>query len=327
MTKQDFFKLAEKYANGTCSEAEEKAFEAYFKELDSKASPLNTWSLTKLEQSRLRMIQDINRSTATPASQYNDEKTSSRTAWAVAASIALLLISSWYYFSSDQPEPGVALITKTTEPGQKATIKLSDGSIVRLNSGSSITYPETFSTGSIREIKLEGEAFFSVEEDKIKPFRVITGSLVTTVLGTSFNISALPSGADVKVTVASGKVNVSSNSTSGIEEYLTPGQQLTYSKETATVMIRSVDLDKHLAWKDGILLFDKTGISEALERLSRWYGVEFTGTAGSNDCLVTATYEDEALVNILESFRFIYGLEYELASNDAVVIKKIACSE
>ena len=125
--------------------------------------------------------------------------------WRVAASIAIVLgIAIVLYLS--QSTTGINYLTKSTERGQKATITLSDGSTVRLNSESSITYPESFAE-EIRELELVGEAFFDIKKDQDRPFIVSSHKIETTVLGTSFNINAYDSTA-VSVALVSGKVKV-----------------------------------------------------------------------------------------------------------------------
>lgn len=129
----------------------------------------------------------------------------------VAASVTLFLGFSLlaYFFYTDARDQTANTVTKTTVAGQKSTITLADGTTIRLNSESSLVYPESFD-GDIRSVQLVGEAFFDVAHDEKRPFIIKSGDLVTTVLGTSFNISAFPD-EDIEVTVASGKVAVSTD--------------------------------------------------------------------------------------------------------------------
>ena len=110
----------------------------------------------------------------------------------MAASLVLMIgVGFFAYRVYKEMAQGRAVIqiTKTTLRGQKSNITLADGTNVRLNSESTLIFPEKFDKDS-REVKLIGEAFFQVTEDPSKPFIITSGDLRTRVLGTSFNISA-----------------------------------------------------------------------------------------------------------------------------------------
>ncbi|MEO1010416.1 MAG: FecR family protein, partial [Bacteroidota bacterium] len=92
--------------------------------------------------------------------------------------------------------------------GKKFNIQLSDGSVVQLNSGSSITYPVNFIAGEDRKIALQGEAFFEVQKDSIHPFLVNTGLLEIEVLGTRFNVIAYTEDEETNVVLTEGSVSL-----------------------------------------------------------------------------------------------------------------------
>ncbi len=122
----------------------------------------------------------------------------------IAATI--LLVLSLSYLLYDKPNLGSEakliskseLITKENPKGQKSTIFLKDGSKVILNANSKISYLKPFDEDQ-RVVALEGEAFFEVAKDKDRPFKVVSGVITTTALGTSFNIKAYPEVEQVKV--------------------------------------------------------------------------------------------------------------------------------
>src|SRR5690554_3153293 len=76
-------------------------------------------------------------------------------------------------------------IFKAIPKGQKSIFQLADGSSVTLNSDSELRFGSGFGQGH-RDVYLKGEAFFEVASDDRLPFKVYTGELVTTALGTSF---------------------------------------------------------------------------------------------------------------------------------------------
>ncbi|MGS2764730.1 FecR family protein [Sinomicrobium sp. M5D2P9] len=112
----------------------------------------------------------------------------------------------WHYYVFVPSAP--VIISRDTVAGRQAVHTLPDGTTVTLQSESTLTFPESF-RNRIREVELEGEAFFEVAEDKEKPFSVKAGGLTLKVPGTSFNIRAYETEKKTVISVISGKVLVS----------------------------------------------------------------------------------------------------------------------
>ena len=148
----------------------------------------------------------------------------------VAASIALIVASIFVFLHEPNVRESEEVFTVTTiqkeaPPGRKVTTRLPDGSVVMLNSGSQISFPEQFK-GDSREISLTGEAFFEVEHNPEIPFIVSMNGDKVRVLGTSFNIRSYPEDSVVQVSVATGRVSYSIPS--GESVMLLPDQLATY---------------------------------------------------------------------------------------------------
>jgi transmembrane sensor len=167
---------------------------------------------------------------------------------------------------------------KQNPAGQKSTIYLSDGTKVILNAQSSLLYNNDFGSEK-REVKLTGEAFFEVSKDPKKPFIVRTGDIITTVLGTSFNVNAFPEMRNIQVAVMTGKVKVETSanaddSNTAQELHLLPTEMAVYNTTDKTLVPTKFSLEE-ISWKDGIIFFKNTNEPMALAKLERWYGVEF----------------------------------------------------
>ena len=252
----------------------------------------------------------------------------------IAASIILVLGAAVFAYLYLFNESGVVYLTKTTERGQRLTFLLADGSRVKLNSESTITYPERFE-GSTREIQLSGEAFFEVKRDPDKPFVVISDDVNTEVLGTSFNVRAFPD-ENIVVTVSSGKVNVftgkrdfsvqkTADSQRVTNVVLTAGQQATYHISRQYLSHGVVSLGRHIGWKDGILRFDETPLGEVAEILQRWYDVEIGFESDHlSSCKVTSTFRSETIEDVLEELKFIFKLNYTI-DNQKIAISGKGC--
>ena len=246
-----------------------------------------------------------------------------RSAWAIAAAVALLAIAFvGLYLSPYSPALQQTYVEKSNPYGQKSTFKLNDGSTVKLNSGSTLQFPREF-TGNERRVVLNGEAFFEVAKDPNHPFIVETHGISTTVLGTSFNVRAFEEDKSTTVSVVTGKVRVADEAGQGIE--LEPAQEAIYDKENKDLVKQPSQLDKAVAWKENILRFEKSTLQQVAVELRKWYGitVAFENVA-IRECRLTGSFKDENLTHVLKSIKISTGIHYEKQDNH-VVFSGSAC--
>lgn len=154
----------------------------------------------------------------------------------------------------------VSYNTLSTPKGGQYKLALPDGTNVLLNAASSITYPTSFQ-GNSRIVSITGEAYFEVTRDPMKPFTVKTYKDEIVVLGTSFNVNSYTDEPDVKTSLLEGAVHVNNI-------VLKPGEACMGGKITTT------DLQKDLAWKNGVFNFHHVKLRDAMRQLARWYDVE-----------------------------------------------------
>lgn len=148
----------------------------------------------------------------------------------IAASILIpvLIISTVYFYKEMDHYKQIPNIVSVNK-GQRAGITLPDGTIVHLNSESKLTYTPDFN-GKLREVVLEGEAFFEVTPNKEKPFIVKTSVFDVEVLGTSFNVSVYNDENIVETALMEGKVKLTMQGCPSKPVYLTPSQKFIYSR-------------------------------------------------------------------------------------------------
>jgi len=215
----------------------------------------------------------------------------------VAAFLFLpLLFASVYLYYRTTVERPVEMVEQTCANGLVTTIALSDGTKVWLNSGSKLTYPKEFRNQK-RTVKLEGEGYFNVKADKKHPFDVelINGAQVS-AYGTEFNISAYYGNNQIEVVLAKGNVNVINESN---ESYaLEPDYQLKLGK--GEPVYEKVNVYAKTAWKDGKMVFRRTGMEEIARKLALHFNVdiELVGEEIS-DYELNATFTTESLTQIL----------------------------
>ena len=209
-------------------------------------------------------------------------------------------------------------IIKTNSKGQKSTLQLSDGSNVVLNAESELRFRREFGQNH-REIFLSGEAFFEVASDSILPFRVHCGDLITTALGTSFNINSYKENW-VQVQLATGIVRVSNASKEGQAVDLTPGEEAIIGIDSQLIKSK-FDLEKAFFWKEGILVFKKAPFQEVVQSLERWYAAEIkVKNPPPNSVRISGEFKKNTyLKDVLESLGYVYNFDYSIKNKEVFI--------
>lgn len=140
----------------------------------------------------------------------------------------------------------------STPLGVKSDVVLPDGSRVRLNCGTRIVYPALF--GDERRVEVDGEAYFEVEHDARRPFVVVTGQVVSTVLGTTFNVHAYSEDENYQITLATGSLLVDGGPESRSVR-LRPGEQGFFERTSGLLSLRRVNVEQVLSWQEDRLYF------------------------------------------------------------------------
>ncbi len=235
---------------------------------------------------------------------------------AIAASIALLLAFTFIFiFNNPSAVESVvadpdATVTKATDIGQKLMVRLPDGSHVKLNAGSSISYG-TMQTG-IRKVELTGEAFFDVQRDESRPFIVKVNNLQVRVLGTSFNVDGRYFEKSGIVAVKSGKVEVR-DMVSDQHVMLEKDEfvEMQQGKKLTAEKIKNPEL--LFGWTENKLVFENANIQEALNRISDWFGYQIQSEINLKALdNLTGVYENPTLKEVLESLSYSYKFNYEI---------------
>ncbi len=159
--------------------------------------------------------------------------------------------------------------------GSQTKLTLPDGTVVRLNSGSTLQYAASFQTGKTREVYLQGEGYFEVEKNPQKPFIVHANELDVKVLGTTFNVRGYEEDTQIKVSLLEGEVNVYALDNPNKIIALKPGEQATYNKQSKGISLSHADVWQTTQWTTGRLSFVNARIPEILKEVERRYDVKF----------------------------------------------------
>lgn len=187
----------------------------------------------------------------------------------VAAGIGLLLGVGAAFFKFAAP-PAVLPYYTYVAGSQRSEVTLADGSRVILNKHSRLTYADTYGVTD-RTVELEGEAYFEVTKDASRKFEVRMGNASVCVLGTVFTVCADQEKGMVTTTLVEGSVRFRCP---GQRVTLTPSQQLVFVRASQRLDIRTVDVEKETAWKDGLLKYTSVPFARLMAELQQAYGVE-----------------------------------------------------
>ncbi|PTN08961.1 FecR family protein [Mangrovibacterium marinum] len=243
----------------------------------------------------------------------------------IAALVALvLLLGSVLLWTAQSNWQTVAPESAVTDNYGRTRIELADGSVVTLNRGSRLDYPDQFK-GDIREVSLNGEAFFEVRPNAAKAFVIHAGPANIRVVGTSFNVNARPTSGEVAVVVESGKVEVSAaNRTDKAGALmLSPGQR-GLLVGSASVFEKSTNIDpNYLAWKTHSFQFEKTSLEEVIKQLNKVYNVHIvTADPAMDQLLLTAHFDDRPIRFILEVIAMTHKLTIQQTDAEAYLLSK-----
>jgi len=249
----------------------------------------------------------------------NETKVRFMTRWMqIAAAILILIIGVWtgHYFYNRQTYPGPATVMFSAK-NKVLTDTLPDGSVVHMNKNSSISYARNFKDR--REIKLTGEAFFTVKHDESVPFTVHTGNVNISDVGTAFNVKS--KNGYIEVIVENGIVQVGKNALSvrlGAGEMIRikpDDQQLT--KEANT------DLLYNYYWSNRVIL-NNTPLWRVVETLNKVYDVhiKIEGNELQNIPLTLPFNKNDPLDNVLKALLSTLPKIHLSKSGNEIILKK-----
>jgi transmembrane sensor len=211
--------------------------------------------------------------------------------------------------------PEMLYNTLMTPRGGMYSVVLSDGTKVWLNSSSSLRYPTTF-TGQVREVSLNGEAYFEVAKNPSQPFQVTVNGMEVKVMGTHFNIMAYNDESAIATTLLEGAVKVESTKNSMV---LAPGQQSLFMRGSKGIRVRNVDVEEIVAWKNGILQFRSEDIKSVMRKIARWYDVDVRYEGEINDHFSGAVYRDAEVSSLLRNMELTHTVHFRIEGRTITV--------
>lgn len=277
----------------------------------------------------------------------------------VAASVTVILfLSAWKFFggsskpATDEPVRDNEIIAHR---GTKSKVLLPDGTQVWLNSDSRLVYTNAFNSDTIREVTLDGEAFFDVVKDPRRPFIVHTSAINIRVLGTAFNVKSYSQEPTIEATLVRGLIEVEKNNEPRSSRImLRPNEKLVYNKLQGKISGTGADKEKQLvspgvadlrkpqsisitaipknitdsnrietSWVYGKLLFEGDTFGELARKMERWFNIRIVF---ENDKVMNyrfrGVFENENIDEALHALQLTASFKYSINGDEVVISKK-----
>ncbi len=321
--------LLGRYLKGETSIAENELIERWLEENGTPNSEWQTLDQSNKDQWLSELFSEIKESIHANETRVIALPKRQKTPWlSIAAAAAIIVISFALYLEWPvlQGKVNPAQFTTLNVPfNQKKQVELPDGSHVWVNAQSVLRYPKSFN-GKTREVYLSGEAYFDIKHNAVKPFIIHTGNLVTTVLGTAFDIKEDKNKHTVEVTVTRGKVSVANGDK--LLGVLTPNQQISFNTSRNRVVKQNVDANLVIAWQQHELRFDDVSFSDAILQLQQHFNVNISfANEKLKACRFTGTaLNGEKLDQILKVICTFNNATYQTKADGSIIIDGPGCN-
>jgi len=230
------------------------------------------------------------------------------------------------YEVTDQQPASSDYNTLSTSAGEQTRVRLPDGSLVYLNSASSLKYPVSFSRSAVRRVSLTGEGYFEISKSFIsiggertrQSFVVESRGQQVEVLGTHFNVNSYVDEPAVATTLLEGSVKVSQG---GKDVILKPGEQAVNLGNT--IAVSPVDTESITDWKDGDFYFEHVEFRSVMRKIGRWYNVEIIYDASVPDNITSngLISRNNKLSEVLKSIEKAGEVHFKIQGNKVYVTK------
>lgn len=223
--------------------------------------------------------------------------------WHALSAALIVIIALWGYSSLSDNTDNSVLASQTiytTPPGERANIRLIDGTEVILNVGSTLMIPANFGQTN-RTLTLQGEALFTVVQHSKTPFIVSAGNTVSKVLGTTFGVRAYGDDTVVRVVVQDGRVMTNNT-------VISPNDMVEVNRDGRHIMMHDVPIDNYTAFAMGTLVFTDVRLVDALPSLNRWFNADvIIADERLKSKLLTATYGKGSIGDLSEYLSATFG--------------------
>lgn len=274
--------------------------------------------------------------------------------WLYAAASVVIIIGFGLLFKrysgiDSNPLSKKSIQQVYVKPGSKTKIILPDGTVVRLNGSSRLIYNNAFNN-NVREVELEGEAYFDVTKDSNRPFIVHTSNIDIKVLGTLFNVKSYEEDQTIETTLLRGSIEVyNKDNPSAPKVILKPNEKLVFLKvhDEKTELQKGIDanssrkmipdenisisnlshskpdsLKEETSWLYNKLVIDGDDFTKMAQKMERWYGVKIEILSPElEQHHFKGIFEKETIQQALDALQLTVKFRYKI-NNDSIKIMK-----
>lgn len=330
MTREEYLSIFERYLNNEAAEDEVKMLVDKIRD-DQRISDFFETEISKMSS---EMPQDVQLRLFTELMDEigTDIKPASRSRFSInyksvlkwTAVLILPVASAWLMYlwmqnSNDRENSAGSPVTISASNGEKAEVMLADGSKVWINSGSTLTYDNSYNKKQ-RKLMLDGEAFFEVAKNEHCPFVVVANDMEVEALGTSFNMNAYGEDAHFSSVLLDGKIKVH---VFDQEFVLNSNERVVWHKNLNLVTKDTVNAADFVQWKSGSLYFRNSSFEEIANTLSRTFNVEIKfASEALKDVRFSGTLGNNSIKNSLDILSLTSAMRYEMEGTTIALYHK-----
>lgn len=244
--------------------------------------------------------------------------------WARYAAAAVLVFAAvGFAFQKGQENTASQLTDITIEAPQGSQTRtcLPDGTIVWLNAGSTLTYPQAYGLKD-RTVSLSGEACFKIHHDSHLPFCVNTKNIRINDIGTRFNLRDYPSDDEVEIVLEEGAVKLENKLNNNSTTVMSPGQRAVIDKNTGKLHMDKTDATNVSQWTTGRLVLNGENLTVIAQKIERYYGVKVVIDSNSqNDGRFFGEFSkrEDSLNDVLRALTSTHKLKYRRKGNTIIL--------
>lgn len=234
----------------------------------------------------------------------------------IAATVLLMIILSLTGLFDKEQEVSMRL---TADYGNRSEIVLPDGSIVKLNSGSEVTYMYN-PKKKVREVRFQGEGYFNVSKSK-NPFVVkMANGVQVKVLGTTFNLKAYPDDPTIQASLIEGHIELEYNNN---KLTMKAGEMAEFDKERNELRQIDGDLSHSYGWLNNKLYMEDMPLADVCKYLERWYDVHISiqGDLGK-DIRYNGVIQEETITDVMKALSRLSNITYHVKGKNISITSK-----
>lgn len=244
---------------------------------------------------------------------------------AIASVLLLFAIGGFLIGESNLFTSGVSqseYIEIKTPKGQQSEISLPDGTFVALNYDTRLHY-KIDQNKRLQEVKLEGEAFFKVNKNKKRTFKVKTSDMNINVLGTEFNVNAHKTNKNIETTLIEGSILIDNILGHKEPVLLKPGQKWQLNKSNRKMNVEEVNTKIATLWRNGEYYFEDITLEDLARTIERAYNktIVFEDESLKNERYSGSFYSDETIDGLIEAINLTIPINVR-KNNDEIWIDK-----